>query len=160
MLPPARPSSPRNCTAKRLLRNNEPHLSVRCVAGYDGGLNQHFTLDILGENGRVLANTTANFVGKLPWQRCSTYSIDTPNLSSNSIDYHCLAYLINTLISEPQVYWKTNNVVLQYLWQDVNRASCCRISLQALPSIKRHLFHKNSPIIQTSRQHFCELQIQ
>ncbi|CAH0596489.1 unnamed protein product [Chrysodeixis includens] len=77
IVPAARPSSPRNCTAKRLLRSNEPHLSVRCIAGYDGGLNQHFTLDILGENGRVLANTTANFADLVVWFNISWSAVES-----------------------------------------------------------------------------------
>ncbi|KAH9642571.1 hypothetical protein HF086_011164 [Spodoptera exigua] len=76
-LPPARPSPPRNCTAKRIILHNEALLSVKCAAGYDGGLNQHFTLDILGENGRTLANTTANFMDMIVWFNVSWSAVDS-----------------------------------------------------------------------------------
>ncbi|XP_063896922.1 neural cell adhesion molecule 1 [Helicoverpa armigera] len=77
IVPAARPSPPRNCTAKRLLLRNEPHLSVKCAAGYDGGLNQHFTLDVLGENSKVLANTTANFVDLIVWFNISWTAVES-----------------------------------------------------------------------------------
>ncbi|XP_063832755.1 uncharacterized protein LOC135081904 [Ostrinia nubilalis] len=71
VVPAARPSPPRNCTASRLLKNNEAFLSVRCIAGYDGGLNQHFTLDALGETGRVLVNNSAQFTDLVVWLNVS-----------------------------------------------------------------------------------------
>ncbi|KAF9794888.1 hypothetical protein SFRURICE_005123 [Spodoptera frugiperda] len=77
IVPAARPSPPRNCTAKRVIIHNEALLSVKCAAGYDGGLNQHFTLDILGENGRTLANTTANFIDLIVWFNISWSAVDS-----------------------------------------------------------------------------------
>ncbi|KAJ8711949.1 hypothetical protein PYW08_008903 [Mythimna loreyi] len=77
IVPAARPSPPRNCTAKRLLLRSEPHLSVKCTAGYDGGLTQHFTLDVLGENGRVLGNTTANFIDLIVWFNISWSAVES-----------------------------------------------------------------------------------
>ncbi|CAH2095621.1 unnamed protein product [Euphydryas editha] len=55
----ARPSPPRNCTAKRIMKDDVAYLTVRCVAGYDGGLSQHFVLEVVGESSRILVNTTA-----------------------------------------------------------------------------------------------------
>lgn len=72
--PTARPSSPRNCTAKRVQKSLEPHLSVKCMAGYDGGLTQHFTLDVLGENSRVLANVTASYIGEFLFKKNLTFT--------------------------------------------------------------------------------------
>ncbi|XP_012545535.1 neural cell adhesion molecule 2 isoform X2 [Bombyx mori] len=59
IVPAARPSPPRNCTTNRVLKNNLAYLAVKCVAGYDGGLTQHFTLDAVGEITRVLVNASA-----------------------------------------------------------------------------------------------------
>ncbi|VVC88197.1 unnamed protein product [Leptidea sinapis] len=43
----ARPSPPRNCSASRVMHEQRWWMSVRCIAGYDGGLAQHFTLDAI-----------------------------------------------------------------------------------------------------------------
>ncbi|XP_041982912.1 obscurin-like [Aricia agestis] len=56
VVPAARPSPPRNCTA-RLAASLAASLAVRCEAGYDGGLEQHFTLET--DDGVLLGNTTA-----------------------------------------------------------------------------------------------------
>ncbi|XP_050679444.1 immunoglobulin superfamily member 21-like [Leptidea sinapis] len=56
----ARPSPPRNCSASRVMHEQRWWMSVRCIAGYDGGLAQHFTLDAVGATPRALANTTAS----------------------------------------------------------------------------------------------------
>ncbi|KAJ0172067.1 hypothetical protein K1T71_012040 [Dendrolimus kikuchii] len=63
----ARPSPPRNCTAQRVLKSNDAYLVVKCIAGYDGGLTQHFTLDALGDTSRTLVNTTAGYVDLVVW---------------------------------------------------------------------------------------------
>ncbi|KAL0868234.1 hypothetical protein ABMA27_007767 [Loxostege sticticalis] len=73
----ARPSPPRNCTANRLVKDNEAFLSVRCIAGYDGGLNQHFTLDALGETGRVLVNSSAGYTDLVVWLNVSWSALET-----------------------------------------------------------------------------------
>lgn len=67
IVPAARPSPPRNCTAKRTLKSNEAYLVVKCMAGYDGGLSQHFTLDAVGDTSRTLVNTTASYVDLVVW---------------------------------------------------------------------------------------------
>ncbi|CAG9793226.1 unnamed protein product [Diatraea saccharalis] len=72
-----RPSPPRNCTADRILRNNEAYLSVRCIAGYDGGLSQHFTLDALGESARVLVNSSAGNQDLVVWLNMSWAELDS-----------------------------------------------------------------------------------
>ncbi|XP_047537557.1 neural cell adhesion molecule 2-like [Vanessa atalanta] len=59
IVPAARPSPPRNCTAKRTVKKDETFLTVRCLAGYDGGLSQHFVLEIVGDTSKILVNTTA-----------------------------------------------------------------------------------------------------
>lgn len=63
-LPIARPSPPRNCTAKKVVEKNDAFLTVRCIPGYDGGLNQHFTLEAVGDSGRILDNSTASRTGE------------------------------------------------------------------------------------------------
>ncbi|CAB3233125.1 unnamed protein product [Arctia plantaginis] len=77
IVPAARPSPPRNCTAKRVQTSVEPYLSVKCMAGYDGGLTQHFTLDVLGENSRVLANVTASYIDLVIWFNVSWTMLDS-----------------------------------------------------------------------------------
>ncbi|XP_023943421.1 hemicentin-2-like [Bicyclus anynana] len=71
IVPAARPSPPRNCTAKKTSKNNEAYLTVRCVAGYDGGLNQHFTLETVGDTGRILENSTASKTDLTVWLNVS-----------------------------------------------------------------------------------------
>ncbi|RVE40530.1 hypothetical protein evm_014820 [Chilo suppressalis] len=73
----ARPSPPRNCTAGRVVRNNEAYLSVRCVAGYDGGLSQYFTLDALGDTPRVLVNSSAGVQDLVVWLNMSWAVLDS-----------------------------------------------------------------------------------
>ncbi|XP_063383195.1 hemicentin-2-like [Cydia fagiglandana] len=76
IVPAARPSPPRNCTANRVLKSGEAFLSVRCLAGYDGGLSQRFTLDALGDNIRTLANTTASNFDLVVWLNISWSALD------------------------------------------------------------------------------------
>ncbi|XP_073959446.1 neural cell adhesion molecule 1-like isoform X2 [Choristoneura fumiferana] len=77
IVPAARPSPPRNCTATRVMRNGDVLLAVRCLAGYDGGLSQRFTLDALGDNGRVLANTTASHFDLVVWLNVSWSELES-----------------------------------------------------------------------------------
>lgn len=46
------------------MKNGEVHLAIQCTAGYDGGLSQHFTLEALGDAGRILVNATAERNGE------------------------------------------------------------------------------------------------
>ncbi|XP_059051651.1 hemicentin-2-like [Achroia grisella] len=77
IVPAARPSSPRNCTANRILKHGEAYLTVRCIAGYDGGLLQHFTLDALSDTSRVLVNTTAVSLDLVVWLNISWSDLET-----------------------------------------------------------------------------------
>ncbi|CAG5056796.1 unnamed protein product [Parnassius apollo] len=77
IVPAARPSPPKNCTAKRIIKNGETYLSVQCQAGYDGGLTQHFTLEALGDTGRVLVNVTAEQNDLVVWLNISLLELDT-----------------------------------------------------------------------------------
>ncbi|XP_072933154.1 neural cell adhesion molecule 1-like [Epargyreus clarus] len=76
IVPAARPSPPRNCTANRVLKNGEAFLTVKCIAGYDGGLSQHFTLEALGETGRVLVNNTAGPLDMVVWLNISWSALE------------------------------------------------------------------------------------
>ncbi|XP_045517545.1 nephrin-like [Pieris brassicae] len=78
IVPAARPSSPRNCTAKRIV-SKDVFLSVRCLAGYDGGLHQHFLLEAVGDNSRVLANVTAGKDDLVVWLNTSWSVLETLN---------------------------------------------------------------------------------
>ncbi|XP_034835919.2 B-cell receptor CD22-like [Maniola hyperantus] len=77
IVPAARPSPPRNCTAKKTMKNNEAFLTVRCIAGYDGGLNQHFTLEAVGETGRILENSTASKTDFVVWLNVSWSELES-----------------------------------------------------------------------------------
>ncbi|XP_048477987.1 nephrin [Plutella xylostella] len=77
IVPAARPSPPRNCTASRALRGPEALLSVRCVAGYDGGLMQHFTLEAVGDESRVLANGSAGVNDLVVWLNVTWSLLET-----------------------------------------------------------------------------------
>ncbi|GBP04548.1 Synaptogenesis protein syg-2 [Eumeta japonica] len=76
IVPASRPSPPRNCTTSRVLKANEAQLAVRCVAGYDGGLIQHFTLEALSDTARVLANTTAIGLDLVVWLNVSWAALE------------------------------------------------------------------------------------
>ncbi|XP_037302135.1 hemicentin-2 isoform X2 [Manduca sexta] len=77
IVPAARPSPPRNCTANRITKNTEQYLTVRCISGYDGGLTQHFTLDVIGDTTRVLVNTTAAVADLVVWLNISWSSVES-----------------------------------------------------------------------------------
>ncbi|KAM3962170.1 neural cell adhesion molecule 1, partial [Aphomia sociella] len=77
IVPAARPSSPRNCTANRIIKHNEAYLTVRCIAGYDGGLTQHFTLEALSDTSRVLVNTTAGLLDLVVWLNVSWTELES-----------------------------------------------------------------------------------
>ncbi|XP_013147355.1 PREDICTED: nephrin-like [Papilio polytes] len=77
IVPAARPSPPKNCTAKRIMKNGEVHLAIQCTAGYDGGLSQHFTLEALGDAGRILVNATAERNDMSVWLNISLLELDT-----------------------------------------------------------------------------------
>ncbi|XP_032522473.2 nephrin-like [Danaus plexippus] len=83
IVPAARPSPPRNCTAKRFDINMETILTVRCIAGYDGGLSQYFTLEAVGETGRILANNTADTSDLIVWLNVSWSELES--LSVNEV---------------------------------------------------------------------------
>ncbi|CAH2237070.1 jg17246 [Pararge aegeria aegeria] len=72
-----RPSPPRNCTAKKAIKHNEAYLTVRCVAGYDGGLSQHFTLEAVGDTGRILENSTASKTDLIVWLNVSWSELES-----------------------------------------------------------------------------------
>ncbi|XP_038221199.1 B-cell receptor CD22-like [Zerene cesonia] len=71
IVPAARPSPPRNCTANRVVTKKDVYLSVRCIAGYDGGLNQYFTLEAVGDTNRLLVNSTARMNDLVVWLNIS-----------------------------------------------------------------------------------------
>ncbi|XP_039760019.1 hemicentin-2-like [Pararge aegeria] len=77
IVPAARPSPPRNCTAKKAIKHNEAYLTVRCVAGYDGGLSQHFTLEAVGDTGRILENSTASKTDLIVWLNVSWSELES-----------------------------------------------------------------------------------
>ncbi|KPJ15532.1 Nephrin [Papilio machaon] len=77
IVPAARPSPPKNCTAKRIIKNGEVYLTIQCTAGYDGGLSQHFTLEALGDAGKVLVNATAERNDIVVWLNISLLELDT-----------------------------------------------------------------------------------
>ncbi|XP_053615772.1 hemicentin-2-like isoform X1 [Plodia interpunctella] len=77
IVPAARPSPPRNCTTARVVRHSEAYLTVRCTAGYDGGLSQHFTLDALGDTSRVLVNSSAGYLDLTVWLNVSWSVLET-----------------------------------------------------------------------------------
>ncbi|CAK1545417.1 unnamed protein product [Leptosia nina] len=77
IVPAARPSPPRNCTANRVAAKVDVILAVKCIAGYDGGLNQHFLLEAVGDTSKALANTTAGKIDLVVWLNISWSVLET-----------------------------------------------------------------------------------
>lgn len=90
IVPAGKPGSLRNCTLRTLSNTSQDILEVECIAGYDGGMTQHFALEAFeSRTMRLRLNLTSDV---------PTFRVDLSELlptSSYTPMLHIVLYSIN-----------------------------------------------------------------
>ena len=83
------PDAPTNCS---VVNQTTDSLDVQCLSGFDGGLDQHFLLEVADlQTGLLLANAS----DKVPEFRVSNVDFSTNNKASETWNKGCIKQFVN-----------------------------------------------------------------